>query len=410
METPKRTAIFLSTLDSSQTFFFNDVKIFRSFLKPFIFILFKNKAKRTLHYNEIRDVLIFNGLTSRTIFKVLRVSLITLFFYPGRYIKLLSQFYKDRNTFKKRYLLYVPFLIYQFDLLKKLKIEQIHAYWAGYAASAARIMAKTLSIPYSIGIHSYDIKYPGNELYFNLKESALIIACNQYIKNKAMLVLGEVEGGKRTQLIHHSIINNDKLDFLYSCPNKNSVVKVVTISRIVQKKGLEYMLYAQKLLIRKGYKIHYTIIGSKTDKAYFKKLKKIIKSSSLQNEVEFTGWVENKDIKQYLKTHHIYVQPSIYDHKGGSDGIPNAILESMQFGIPVVATDQGGIPELINHGENGILIRPKDSENLAEEIIKILNKNYDFDLLIENAKRTVQNDFSFLKNKEKYNIAFNSIT
>ncbi len=142
-----------------------------------------------------------------------------------------------------------------------------------------------------------------------------------------------------------------------------------TNAELTPNKGLEYLLAA---LSKSNFNSHYLcstsitstivtyLIGEGEDK---KRLQKQVSLLGLKDRVFFLGFLP--DAARYLKGFDIFVLPSL------KEGLPYVIMEAMAAGIPVVATNVGGIPDLIRHGENGLLVSAKDSSGMAQTILDI---------------------------------------
>jgi len=135
----------------------------------------------------------------------------------------------------------------------------------------------------------------------------------------------------------------------YFYPDKNLATLV---------KAANLILNSPKL---KEKKILFAIIGSGPQE---ESLKSEVKSLKLDNKVLFLGALPQAH--KYLKAFDVFAMPSV------KEGLPYAILQSMAAETPIVASDVGGIPEMITDNFNGFLIRPHDSETLAEKILQIL--------------------------------------
>ena len=79
--------------------------------------------------------------------------------------------------------------------------------------------------------------------------------------------------------------------------------------------------------------------------------------------------VPNETVPEYMVASDVFVLPSL------SEGFPTVILEAMASGIPIVATKVRGVPEIIKDGENGFLVEPRNSEEIAEKVLLLLNKD-----------------------------------
>lgn len=163
--------------------------------------------------------------------------------------------------------------------------------------------------------------------------------------------------------IHFSNFNTSNVQYNFkekwNIPPNRTVVG--TVARLAPQKGLSVIIKAAEQLIDK-YNIHFLIVG---DGPFREKLEKEIRSSFMDNYFTLTGAVNN--ITQAYAAMDIFVLPSI------TEGLPLTILEAMAFSLPVVATSVGGVPEIIKHGECGLLIKPGNHKELASKIAYLLD-------------------------------------
>jgi glycosyltransferase involved in cell wall biosynthesis len=93
------------------------------------------------------------------------------------------------------------------------------------------------------------------------------------------------------------------------------------------------------------------------------------------DRIVLAGWMPPPELRGAFARATVYVQPSEPDPRtGDEDGIPNALIEAMACGVPVVATRAGGIPEVVRHGETGLLTEPGDDVALARAIQQVLDE------------------------------------
>jgi glycosyltransferase involved in cell wall biosynthesis len=116
-------------------------------------------------------------------------------------------------------------------------------------------------------------------------------------------------------------------------------------------------------------------------------LQKLIFRYRLQDKVILAGW--HRDIPQVLSALDIFVLTSLWE------GFPITVLEAMASGKAVVVTHTGGIAELIKDGENGFLVRPKETEKMVEKIIRLVNNADLRRIMGEEARLSVTGSFSF---------------
>lgn len=195
--------------------------------------------------------------------------------------------------------------------------------------------------------------------------------CN-YFKDK-LIQLGCDEN---KIIVHHSSIDCNLFTLSKRSFAKDGPIKIISVNRLVKKKGTEYAIKAVAQIIKKykNKKFEYTIIGHGPDKAY---LENLVHRLNIEQYVHFVGWKDRSEIIQELHAHDIFLLPSRKAHNGDEEGIPNALKEAMSCGLPVVSTLHAGIPELIQDGYSGYLVPEKQAFMLAEKL----------ELLIKHPKR-----------------------
>lgn len=138
---------------------------------------------------------------------------------------------------------------------------------------------------------------------------------------------------------------------------------ITVISRLNPKKGLEYFLRAAVQVVHRFPGARLLIVGG-SDPAYRSSLEKLAHDLKLADKVTFTG--ERNDVRAILSEVTLAVLPSL------SEGLSNSLLEAMAAGIPVVATNVGGNPEVVQDGKTGFLVDAADAEALGDAMIRII--------------------------------------
>ncbi|MDP3899792.1 MAG: glycosyltransferase family 4 protein [bacterium] len=151
-----------------------------------------------------------------------------------------------------------------------------------------------------------------------------------------------------------------------------------TISNLYKNKGLIFLVETTDLLLKKT-PLSTVIIGEGPDRL---EVEKIIKKKKLSNKVLLKGYIS--DAFQLLLAFDIYVCSST------KEGMPYAILEAMQAGLPIVSTNVGAIPEVIDDKKNGLLIEAKNPDLLAEKINYLIRHPDEMKRLGESAKEKVK--------------------
>jgi glycosyltransferase involved in cell wall biosynthesis len=140
---------------------------------------------------------------------------------------------------------------------------------------------------------------------------------------------------------------------------------IAVISRLNPGKGIEYLLKAAVIVREQFPEARFLIVGgSYFDPAYKPSLELLARELNVADRVLFTG--ERNDIQQLLQEVNISVLPSL------SEGLSNSLLESMAAGLPVIATNVGGNPEIVQDGKTGFLVPARDEKALSDAILRVL--------------------------------------
>jgi len=156
-----------------------------------------------------------------------------------------------------------------------------------------------------------------------------------------------------------------------------------TVGRLDPRKGHRYLIEASVDIIRQYPEASILIIGSGKMES---SLKQVASSLGLsERNIRFLGVLKNTS--EVLQSMDVFVLPSV------EEGLGIAILEAMAAGVPVVATSVGGIPEIVTHGETGVLVAPKNPKMLADAVMDLLAHPDKADRLRQNAKSMVMKKF-----------------
>jgi colanic acid/amylovoran biosynthesis glycosyltransferase len=139
-------------------------------------------------------------------------------------------------------------------------------------------------------------------------------------------------------------------------------VRILTIGRMVPKKGMEYALNAVAVLVRQHSNIEYVIIGDGPLRPH---LEGLAWTLGITNVVRFAGWEPRPEVVRALSRADILLAPSVTAESGDQEGTPVVIMEALACGVPVVSTLHAGIPEVVDDGVSGFLVPERQSQALA---------------------------------------------
>lgn len=172
----------------------------------------------------------------------------------------------------------------------------------------------------------------------------------------------------------------------FSLPNNKIICTAV--GRLVPIKGHDVLIKAAKIITKTNANIHFLIVG---EGKFRPELEAQIQQSQLNGVVTLAGYQNRETVLQIIKSSDIFVMPSRYE------GTPIALLEAAALGVPMVASNTGGIPELVAHQEHALLVPPNDPASLARAIASLANDRSLAAQLAHKAKLRAQQEFNLEK-------------
>ena len=138
--------------------------------------------------------------------------------------------------------------------------------------------------------------------------------------------------------------------------------RVLQAGRLIEKKGLPVTLRAFASFLRQYPNSTLAIAG---EGPLLGPLQKLARELKIDNHVSFIGFISQEELRDIFYASHIFLHPSETGPDGNQEGIPNSMLEAMASGLPVFATQHGGIPEAIENGVSGVLVPERNADELA---------------------------------------------
>ena len=326
------------------------------------------------------------------------------YFWPAKYQKLAYDGGILPNI-KRSHLakIQVPLLIlselyYTFKLIRKEKIGVIHSHWIIPSGLIGGIARKIFKISHITTAHAGDVftirksKILGIIGSFVLKNSDEITANSKYTKNVITAI--EYELKCNVEIIPMGVdtsrFNSDKASDLWNVFQAEYLI--LSVGRLVDKKGIKYLIIAMEDIIKIFPNAKLIIGGSGPEK---EKLESISASLGLKDNVIFVGFIENSDLPKYYASSDIFVLPSIETKGGDTEGLGVVLLEAMACGTPVIGSNIGGITDIIKDGETGFLAQPENPKDIADKTIELLSDERMRDRVSGNGLIAVQKKFSW---------------
>lgn len=246
------------------------------------------------------------------------------------------------------------------ERLRPLGVRRVHAQYAHHSADVAQALSGLLGVPFSLAVHANDaFKLSARELRHRARGADLVVACNECVRRRLQ------ECGIEAVLVHHGV----DVSFFQPAPHSPpEPLRLVSVGRLREKKGFPVLIEACRLLAERGVQFELSIVG---DGPQRRELEELLERRGLWGRVRLRGSLDRYGVRQELQRSHLFVLASVVDERGGRDGVPNALLEAMACGLPVVASRVGGLPEAVSDGVEGLLVPPGDPQALAQAVQRL---------------------------------------
>jgi len=303
----------------------------------------------------------------------------------------------------------VPYPVLSFKAYRKFvqvikKCDLVHAHGHVYMSSyMAGKVAKKYKKPFIVTQHNTFIDYQSilNILEhlndFTIGKSVLKCA-NRIItvsKETMKYVLKLGADKSKTSVIYNGVdtdyfhpVNKEESRKKLGLPKNRKII--LSVRRLVYKNGLDTLIESVPLLTRDHPDLLFVVAGKGPSR---KLIEDRIKELGIDANIKLTGFVPDRLLPLYYDAADYFILPS-----ASGEGLPLVLLEAMACGLPVIATTVGGTPEIIKHMKNGVLVPPRNPEAMAETMSKLLSEERLGATIGEEARRIVEDRFTWEKN------------
>jgi glycosyltransferase involved in cell wall biosynthesis len=254
------------------------------------------------------------------------------------------------------------------------EVRHLHAHFCHGAATVAWLAAMMSDRTFSFTAHAKDLYTPSLNpaglLRRKLAAARFAVTCTEANRT----VLQQFAGNTPVFRVYHGLnaeFANLMKRELTSIDRRarSHVLRVVAVGRHVHKKGFDVLVAACADLVGRGVALEASIIGEPGDQT--DEIAAMIRSRGLDRRVTLHGPMSQDDLLREYRTATAFCLPCRVSDDGDRDGIPNVLVEAMASGLPVVTTNVSGIPELVEHGVNGLLVAPDDARGVADALLRI---------------------------------------
>jgi len=278
-------------------------------------------------------------------------------------------------------------------------MDIVHVQWPIPNGLGSLFLKKFYGIPYINTIH-------GEEVYLS-KRYHTLFALNSFVNNSTKTITNSsatrdscLEAGLRKEKLEIIPFGVD-IDFFKPLKiNKNeNIFQILAVGYLIERKGFEYLIKAMTTVLNEHKNTQLNIVGSGPLE---KKLKNLIEELKLENNVKIIKNVSDNELLYLYNSSDLFVLPSIVDSQGNTEGLGVVLLEAMACRLPVIGSNTGGIPDIIQDGETGLLVPEKDVSMLSKAILNLIEDENLREKIAVNGYKRVREEFSWERIAESY--------
>jgi glycosyltransferase involved in cell wall biosynthesis len=307
-----------------------------------------------------------------------------------------KSFRLDRRLFNRA--------VYLAHVLREKRINHVHAPWATPDATVAMLAGRLAGIRYTVQARASEIHR--HRSIFGRRErlmgAALVVTNTRY--NEAILRAVLPAAGLPPLRVIYNGIDLSHFHPMPRRPDAHAMPRILCVGRLVEPKGLEFLLRACRLLRDRGMAFQCEIVGGRNvhDINYYVRIKRLWRALELESIVHFAGALPFEQVLTRHADADVFVFPAVMAPDGRREVTPNVLIEAMAMQLAVVATTIGAIPEIVEDAVSGLLVPPRDEVALADAISRLLGDQALRERLGSNARRRVEDRFDISRNIRAY--------
>jgi glycosyltransferase involved in cell wall biosynthesis len=269
-----------------------------------------------------------------------------------------------------------PTAVFAARQIQRFGLSSVHAHFFGAPAVIGVCAAAVAKVPVSLSPHANLGVFKDKVVARLLNRAAFTAACWRGAARSLSRL------GPRVHYLPHGV----DLGFFHQAERSGHTRRILAVARLVKKKGIDVLLDAVEILFCHTQEWHLVIVGEGPLRG---ELVRKARQGVAAEHIELRGAASPLEVAEALSSADLLVVPSTPEPRMG-EGVPNVILEAFAAGVPVVASDTGGIPEVVRSGETGILYPPGDSHALANVLLRIIRGEEDLEPFVRSARSLVE--------------------
>lgn len=278
--------------------------------------------------------------------------------------------------------------------------QHLHAHFASKAATVARLASRFAGISYTLTAHAKDIFQQDisfKEVRANLDDASTVITVSDFNVDYIHKTY-EIDRRKIRRIYNGLNLNR----FTYKTP-QNRPPNIISVGRLVEKKGFADLIEACSLLARRNTNFDCSIIGAGPLE---NGLRGQIEGLGMQGKVRLLGPLPQIEVINRIQRAAVMAAPCVVASDEDKDGLPTVLIEAMALGTPCVSTDVTGIPEIVIDGETGLTVPQRDPRRLANALEQLLIQANLRCELSQRARKLVEEKFDIIRNSVEVRAVF----
>lgn len=244
-------------------------------------------------------------------------------------------------------------------------VEHVHCHFSNHPAAAGFVIHRLTGIPYSFTAQGSDLHVDRHMLREKVAEAAFVVTISAYNRDLILRECGP-------QWLEKVVVIHSGIETGFFEPSNNGRPRgrfnILCVGTLHEVKGQAYLIDACRSLSESGVDFTCRFVGEGKDRSM---LERRIAAAGLEGRIRLLGQRARGEVLELLRSADVLVTPSVPTKQGKREGIPVVLMEALATGIPVVASDISGIPELVEDGRTGLLVPPRDSAALGHALLRL---------------------------------------
>ena len=284
--------------------------------------------------------------------------------------------------------------------IRGLGVERIHCHMAHATTTVGMYAAMQCGIPFSFTGHGADVFRDGTLLKQKLSRAMHVVCISRWHREVYQRI--HARPASEYPLVRCGVDTDAESADLDAQPSPidggEAVPLILTVARLVPKKGVHLFVRALSRLHRVGRHFRAVVAGAGPE---LERLQKLARKCGVSGCIEWRGALAHSEVASLMREASVFVLPCVIAPDGDRDGIPVVLMEAMAKGVPCVSSDFPAIRELIEDGVSGRLVPPADVKGLARAIEALIFDPCLRDMTRSRGRATVQAEFSMELNARR---------